>query len=71
MQIKNRLKKMEKQIIGSGSEFCACRETPKHEFIRYEDGIETITNPVAESCDNCGKPIEKLTIVFGFSESKI
>ncbi len=70
MQLKNRLATLEKQLIGNDSEFCACPNTPKIEFIERRGEtdtiINTITNAVADSCGTCGKPIEKQTIVIDF-----
>ncbi len=65
MQLKNRLKKMEKQLITS-SEFCACPDTPKFEFIERRGETDTVTNAVGASCGKCGKPVEKQTIIIEY-----
>jgi ssDNA-binding Zn-finger/Zn-ribbon topoisomerase 1 len=70
MQLKNRLKKMEKQL--NVSEFCGCPDTPKLEFIERRGG-ETdtvITSSVADSCEQCRKPIEKQIIVINYVKSQ-
>ncbi len=69
MQLKNRLKKMEKQLITSG-EVCACPDTPKFELIERRGETDTVTNAVADSCEKCGKPIEKQTIIIDFVKAK-
>ncbi len=56
MQLRNRLKKMEKQLITSG-EVCACPDSPKFEFIDRRGETDTITNVVGASCEKCGKPL--------------
>jgi ssDNA-binding Zn-finger/Zn-ribbon topoisomerase 1 len=69
MHLKNRLKKMEKQLITSG-EICACLDTPKLEFIERRGETDTITNAVGASCEKCGKPIEKQTIIIDYVKTK-
>ncbi len=69
MQLKNRLKKMEKLLITSGK-FCACPDTPKFEFIERHGETDTITNAVGAFCEKCGKPIEKQTIIIDFVKPK-
>ncbi len=69
MQLKNRLKKMEKQLITSG-EFCACPDTQKHEIVIRRGEVNTIEKPIADSCGKCGKPIEKQTIIIDFVKAK-
>jgi hypothetical protein len=76
MNIKNRLKKVENQIIGNDSDFCVCeRETKTIILIPTADGKgKTIDGgngepytetELPESCDNCGKPFsEPLRITF-------
>jgi hypothetical protein len=49
MNIQNRLKKMESQIIEEDSEFCACY---KQRNVR-----EPGDAPFPETCELCGKPL--------------
>jgi hypothetical protein len=49
MNIQNRLKKMESQIIEEDSEFCACY---KQRNVR-----EPGEPPFPETCELCGKPL--------------
>lgn len=49
MNIKNRLKKMEIQIIKEDSEFCGCDEQRS-----YREPGEP---PLPETCEFCGKPL--------------
>jgi hypothetical protein len=65
MQLKNRLKKIEQQLNVS-DEFCACTDTPKTEIILRRGETDTITSAVAGSCEKCGKPVEKQTIILDF-----
>jgi hypothetical protein len=69
VNILNRLKKIESRIERD-SAFCECPGIQKHEIIFRRDGINTIENPVAEFCDNCGKPIVKQIIIVNFVEAK-
>ncbi len=55
MNIQTRLKRMENQIIGNVSEFCACG-TPY--FATFVIGGEDIIN---NACPDCGKPIKPQT----------
>ncbi len=74
MQLKNRLKKMEKQLnIGNVSdEFCACNGSqPICKQTFADDGI--LRNPEdveAEICERCGRAVNKTVIVVDFT-SKI
>jgi hypothetical protein len=49
MNIKNRLKKMESQIIKEDSNFCGCDEQRNH--------CEPGEPPLPEICEFCGKPL--------------
>jgi len=49
MNILNRLKKMESQIIKEDSEFCACDEQRSHR--------EPGEPPLPEICEFCSKPL--------------
>ncbi len=49
MSIKNRLKKMESQIIKEDSEFCGCDGQRSHR--------EPGEPPLPEICEFCGKPL--------------
>jgi len=69
MQLKNRLKKMEKQL-NVGGEFCECRTTQKTESIHRKDGFDTVQNIFSEFCEECSKPIEKQTIIINFVREK-
>ncbi len=69
MHLKNRLKKMEKQL-NIGFQFCECRETSKYEIIHRQNGIDTIQNAVSEFCEQCCKPIEKQIIIVDFVRPK-
>ncbi len=68
MNILNRIKKIE--VEKTAQSFCACQNTQKHEVIYRRDGIDTLTTSVAESCDDCGKPVEKTTIIVNFVKAK-
>jgi ssDNA-binding Zn-finger/Zn-ribbon topoisomerase 1 len=57
---------MEQQLNIGGGEFCACTDTPKTEFILRRGETDTVTNAVADTCEKCGKPIEKQTIIIDF-----
>lgn len=65
MNIKNRLKKLQSQIIGNDSEFCGCQREWRTNVIlpsldgEAEDARETLP---PEVCDHCRKPIEKRVI---------
>jgi hypothetical protein len=61
---KNRLQKLE--TLASDSTVCSCLDTPKFEFIERHGETDTITNAVADSCEKCGKPVEKQTIIIDF-----
>jgi hypothetical protein len=53
MNIKNRLKKMENQVIGNDSEFCDCEKEVKFKIITCpEDDIES-----PGVCEFCNKPM--------------
>ncbi len=49
MNIQNRLKKMESQIIKEDSNFCGCDEQRSHR--------EPGEPPLPEICEFCGKPL--------------
>jgi ssDNA-binding Zn-finger/Zn-ribbon topoisomerase 1 len=69
MRLKNRLKKIEKQL--NVSAFCGCPDTPKLEFIERRDGeADTVITSVADSCEQCRQPIEKQTIIIDYVKSK-
>jgi hypothetical protein len=70
MSIQNRLKNLESETKTEGK-FCACPETRKHEFIHRRGGKDTVTVPVADVCDKCGKPIEKHSIIFRHNKRRI
>jgi hypothetical protein len=66
MNIKNRLKKIQRQVIKEDSEFCDCeKEIITVVLIPTADGGQTTlsgepyTEP-PEFCETCGKPNEKL-----------
>ncbi len=60
---------MEKQL--NVSVFCACPDTPKFEFIERRDGeTDTVTTSIADSCEQCGKPIGKQTIIINYVKSQ-
>jgi hypothetical protein len=68
MNILNRIKKIE--VEKTAQSFCACQNTQTHEIIHRRDGIDTLENPVSETCDDCGKPIEKTTFIINFVKAK-
>jgi hypothetical protein len=49
MNILNRLKKLQNQIIKEDSEFCVCDEQRSHR--------EPGEPPLPETCEFCGKPL--------------
>jgi hypothetical protein len=70
MQLKNRLKKMEKQLnVGNVSgEFCACNGSqPIYKYTHADDGI--LRNPKdadAEICERCGRAVNKTVIIVNY-----
>jgi hypothetical protein len=64
MRIINRLNKLE--TLANNSTVCACTDTPKTEIILRRGETDTITSVVADSCEKCGKPVEKQTIIIDF-----
>jgi hypothetical protein len=69
MSIISRIEKLEDKA--KGGEFCACSETPKTE-IRYPDKSEGDRDTlVPDTCNLCGKPVEKSVIEIIFVESNI
>ena len=55
MKILNRLKKLQSEIIGNDSEFCACQKEVKFKIITSpEDDIETV-----DICQICNKPLSE------------
>ncbi len=61
MNIKNRLKKLQNQIIGNDSEFCDCEKGVRFIITPNSDGKgkmpdgKPLTEP-PEFCEKCGKP---------------
>ena len=67
MQLKARIKRIESRVKINNSPFCACESYkgkvhPRCEVILEDNGVQTITNPVADFCEQCRKPIEKKQI---------
>lgn len=61
MNIQNRLKKMENQIIGNDSDFCDCQKEPHITvIIPTADGKGMVDGKPYEEppefCETCGKP---------------
>jgi hypothetical protein len=66
MNIRNRLKKMENQVIGNDSEFCDCEKGVRFIITPNADG-KPLTEP-PEFCATCGKPnAEPLHATFTIS----
>ncbi len=70
MNIKNRLKKLQNQIIGNDSDLCVCPDAKRFEFIERRNETDTLINAGSSFCEKCGKPIEKQTIVINFVKPK-
>lgn len=71
MQIKARIKRIESRVRQNYSPFCACdaykgKVYPSCEIVYETNGIQTIENPVADFCEQCGKPKEKQQIIICF-----
>jgi hypothetical protein len=74
MQLKARIKRIERRVKINHSPFCACEDfagmiKPRVEVIYESDGIQTIENPIADFCERCRKPIDKQQIIIRFVES--
>ncbi len=68
MSLRNRLNKLQSQIIGNDSEFCACYPQRFSVFIQ-DLGADAETNapvlsgkPTPDVCPDCGKQTEKNSI---------
>ncbi len=70
MNIKNRLKLLQSRIIKEDSEYCACPDAKRFEFLERRDETDTLINAASGFCEKCGKPIEKQTIVINFVKPK-
>jgi len=60
MNIKNRLKKLQSQIIGNDSEFCGCEKEIRNVVIEPDANGEPIREPpddydTPDRCETCGK----------------
>ncbi len=69
MSIKNRLKRMETEIIKEDSEFCACSSEIRTEvWIPFFDGEKYVPmldgEPIPDVCRDCRKPILTETITI-------
>ncbi len=67
MNLRNRLTKMENQIIGNDSELCVCPDILEWKFIDHhsdEGEGNSIEIPVAHICNKCGKPVDKQIIII-------
>lgn len=62
MNIKNRLKKLENEIIKDDPLVCDCPKEFKSVVILPTADGETYTEP-PDLCETCGKPIEWTTII--------
>ena len=82
MSIKNRLKKLQIQIIGNDSEFCGCKKELKTiVIVPSPDGgkmtldgkpyIKPSCEETPEFCERCRKPIEKQVIIVRGVKSSI
>ncbi len=85
MQLKQRIKRMEKQIIGSGFEFCpeTCRPHPEIITSHAFDGVpvpvpswfgkghgnELPEKQIVEICERCDKPTRQLTVIIDWVTS--
>jgi hypothetical protein len=74
MNIRNRLKKLQNQIIGNDSEFCGCQKEPQIIVLiptadgkgKTIDGKPYVEPP--EFCPTCGKPnAEPLRVTFSIN----
>jgi hypothetical protein len=67
MQLKNRLKKMEKQLNVS-DEFCACNGSqPIYKPTYADDGTLRSPNEAdAEICELCGRAVNKTVIIVDY-----
>ena len=74
MQLRQRIKKLEKQS-GTGSAFCECGELPRYEIFRADLSIDSESSkplPMGETvpdiCPDCRKPTEKTRIIVQFCD---
>ncbi len=71
MNIKSRLKTLEKKVIKPFSPFCACESYngkvyPRYEISYEKNGKQTVEKPIPDFCERCGKPIEKQQLIIQF-----
>ena len=67
MNIKNRLKKLQSQIIGNDSEFCGCEKETVFKIMPFGES-ETATETTI--CETCHKPMpDPLQITFSFGNN--
>ena len=65
MNIKNRLKKLQNQIIGNDSDFCGCEKETVFEIVPFGESAETTETII---CETCHKPMPdpfRCTFTFG------
>ncbi len=77
MNLKTRIEKVERRA--KVSDFCICHGNPRCESVYWEDGKPAICPellagkppPIPDTCDVCGKPINKTLIIVDFISSTI
>ncbi len=67
MNIKNRLKKLQNQIIGNDSEFCGCEKETVFKIVPFGESKETTETTI---CETCYKPMpDPFDCTFSFNNN--